>query len=280
MMTIQGWRYYNYAALPTTAPHEVVDISPIKDGSIWRMPEGVPLLARWTSEFDCSEETEWWYVIKDTPFDIAALNSKRRYEINKGCKNFEVRVIDPCDYAREIYDVDTKAYSTYSAKYAPKRLEIKDFVENMKSWKKYRIYGAFSNKNGSLCGYVRTSIHEGYIDFMNLKVDPAEEKKAINAALVYGMLIDSNEFLSAGGYICDGERNVLHETKFGDYLEKYFGFRKVFCHLHLTYSPRIYKLVKIAYPLRKVFYALRKNKLCNYASSILKMEEIVRRQKD
>lgn len=71
------------------APHEKVNLKPIGDGSIWKLQEKV-LLARWTSEFDCSYETNWWYIIKDTPFDIANMKAKRRYEINKGLKNFDV----------------------------------------------------------------------------------------------------------------------------------------------------------------------------------------------
>ena len=42
---------------------------------------GVPLLARWTEDFDCGYETEWWYVIKDTPLDLSKLKKKRRYDI-------------------------------------------------------------------------------------------------------------------------------------------------------------------------------------------------------
>jgi hypothetical protein len=68
---IDGWKYYNHAMIPTTAPHEIPDLTPIKSGSIWnRLREGMPLLARWTSDFDCGYETEWWYCIKDSPFDI------------------------------------------------------------------------------------------------------------------------------------------------------------------------------------------------------------------
>ena len=36
-MEIEGWRYYNHAAIPTWAPHESVDISVIRDKSIWRI---------------------------------------------------------------------------------------------------------------------------------------------------------------------------------------------------------------------------------------------------
>ena len=40
-MQINGWYYYNHAAIPTTAPHEIPDISPIADGSIWKIGGGV-----------------------------------------------------------------------------------------------------------------------------------------------------------------------------------------------------------------------------------------------
>ena len=39
-MQIDGWKYYNHAAIPTTAPHEIPNISPITDGSIWKSGGG------------------------------------------------------------------------------------------------------------------------------------------------------------------------------------------------------------------------------------------------
>ena len=112
--------YYNHAAIPATAPNEVPDMCPIKSGDIWKMTSnGTPLLARWTTDFDCGYETNWWYVIKDKPFDIGALKAKRRYEINKGIKNFDVKIIDPCEYKEELYLVQVAAFSVYPAKYRP-----------------------------------------------------------------------------------------------------------------------------------------------------------------
>lgn len=58
-MQIYGWKYYNHAVIPASAPHEMPDISPIIDGSIWEI-EGAPLLARWTTDFDCGYQTNWW----------------------------------------------------------------------------------------------------------------------------------------------------------------------------------------------------------------------------
>lgn len=61
---IEGWKYYNHAAIPTTAPHEKPNMKPLEDGSIWKMAGGKPLFARYCTDWDCKEETEWWYVIK------------------------------------------------------------------------------------------------------------------------------------------------------------------------------------------------------------------------
>lgn len=77
------------------------------------MDGGQPLLARWTEDYDCQQKTEWWYVIKDTMFDINELKAKRRYEINKGKKNFEVRRIDHSIYVDDLFKVQIAAYQSW-----------------------------------------------------------------------------------------------------------------------------------------------------------------------
>ncbi len=39
-MTIDGWKYYNHAAIPTCAPHEMPNLKPVEDGSIWKIGGG------------------------------------------------------------------------------------------------------------------------------------------------------------------------------------------------------------------------------------------------
>ena len=39
-MEIEGWKYYNHAAIPDYAPHEKVNKRPIEDGSIWKLGGG------------------------------------------------------------------------------------------------------------------------------------------------------------------------------------------------------------------------------------------------
>lgn len=276
-MQINGWQYYNHAAIPTTAPHEIPDISPITDGSIWKIG-GTPLLARWTTEFDCGYETNWWYVIKDTPLDIMSLKSKRRYEINKGIKNFDVKVIDPSKYQEELYLIQVAAYSAYPKKYRPK-VNKDVFINSLANWEKYIVFGAFYRETNEMAGYAFFEQEsDKYIDFKVLKTNPKYEKYSINAALVEKILSYLNSFLECSGIICDGARSISHETKFQDYLEKYFEFRKAYCTLHIAYNPRIKWLINIIYPFRKVLKKFDEVGIFHQVNSILKMEELARSQ--
>ena len=240
---------------------------------------GTPLLSRWTTAFDCGYETNWWYVIKDTPFDINVLKAKRRYVINKGIKNFDIKEIDPISYDEELYNVQIAAYSAYPKKYRPS-VDKQAFLSSVKTWHRYVCIGAFSRKTYELCGYELLSKEsENYIDFTVLKTKPEQEKNGVNAAIVEGVLRYFNSFLTCGGYICDGARSINHETSFPDYLEKYFEFRKAYCNLHITYNPKIEFVVKLLFPMRRILYKLDEIRAIHQINGVLKMEGICREQK-
>ena len=275
-MNIEGWEYYNHAMIPTTAPHEIPDLAPVYNGKFWKIKEYRPLLARWTTRFDCGVETNWWNIIKDNPFDISELKAKRRYEINKGNKKFQVQVINPTQYTEEICEVYKEALTGYPPKYRPTFNEA-DFIESVcNEWKDKCIYGGFDRETGKLCGYALLTIHDSYVAFNVLKTIPEYEKYAINAAIVYGILSDFNYRLGKAFYICDGERNISHETDFQNYLEKYFGFRKAYCVLNISYRPVVHLAVKLLYPFRKWLKVLNSNSFIHNVIAVLYMEELKR----
>jgi len=278
-MHTDGWKYYNHAAIPTTAPHEEPNIAPLQDNSIWKIDGGTPLLARWTTEFDCGYETNWWYVIKDTPFDINALKAKRRYEINKGIKHFSVREIDPYNYTEAIYEVRIAACSGYPNYYCSS-VDKNLFISSVRQWHRYyTCIGAFDRETNTLCGYaLLAKEHDKYVRFSILRTNPDCERNGVNAALVEGVLRYFNSFLESGGYICDGARSINHETAFQDYLEKYFGFRKAYCKLHVKYRPGFGWIIKLMYPLRKIFAKLDGIGFVHLINSVLQMEEIARKE--
>lgn len=268
----RGWKYYNHAAIPTSAPHESPNLTPIEDGSIFRRLDGTPLLARWTSDWDCGYETEWWYVIKDSPFDISALKSKRRYEINKGKRNFEVCQINPNDYIQDMISVAKDALSGWPEKYRP---TVDESKFRLTDWNQWTVFGAFSLETKELCGYAQLQDFGSYVEFNILRVSPSAERLGINAAIVAGILENYDSRLGKNGfYINDGSRSIRHETAFQDYLEKYFGFRKAYCKLNLKYRNGFGVLVKALYPFRAIIKT--DSGLGSQIAGILKLESIAR----
>lgn len=275
-MHIDGWNYYNHAAIPTTAPCEKTNLLPIENKSIWKLNGKHPLLARWTSEFDCGYETNWWYVVKDSSFDISGLKAKRRYEINKGIKYFKVVEINPANYAEELYGVQVAAFSGYPRKYRPK-MDKQRFLGGLAKWESYCVMGAFFRETNELCGYALLAKEsESYVDFKVLKTNPRYEKYSVNAALVEGVLRQFGTFLAHKGYLCDGARSINHDTAFQDYLEKYFGFRKAFCKLHIEYNPKFKWMIKILFHIRRFLLIFDGIGIVHQVNAVLQMEEICR----
>lgn len=271
-MQIEGWKYYNHAAIPTTAPHENINSLPIEDGSIWKLNKGAKMV-RWHSDWDCKNETQWWFCIKDTPFNLMDLKAKRRYEINKGSKYFDIKKIIPSDFYEELWEITVLAYSSWPAKYRPP-ISKERFFKQLQEWNCKVFFGAFEIESGNLKGYAVLEDNKTYVEFMILRVDPDSEKYSINAALVNGILEYYNDRFDGTFYINDGSRSIRHETAFQDYLEKYFGFRKAYCKLHIKYKFFLGIFIRLVYPIRKIISP--KTGIGSKLTALLTMESIRR----
>ncbi len=263
-MVENGWRYYNHAIIPNSQPHEKVFTENVKD----EMKKHGAYIARWTDNFDKGEETNWWYVIKDTKFDIDSLKSKRRYEINKGKKNFEVIRVKASDYKKELFVVTKEAYLSWPEKYRPK-VDDEAFFKQIDEWNNDVVYIGKDRETGKICAYTYLHEYTEHLEFNVLRVIPSFEKKAINAAMVAQLVEDYNDRLGHSFYINDGQRSIRHETAFQDYLEKYFGFRKAYCDLHVMYRFPLNIAVKLLYPFRD---RLGNGKLSSNIKGVLRME--------
>lgn len=275
---MEGWKYYNHALIPTSAPHEDVNLTPIEDRSIWKEKwNGYPLLARWTSDYNCNMKTNWYYCIKDTPFDINALKSKQRYEINKGRKYFYVSIINPQEYVDEIYNIQIEAFKTYPKEYRPqiKYQELKKEIYN--NWNDKIIFAAFDNSTKKMVSYSIFEKKTSYIEWTVLKSIPAYEKYKVNAIIIAESLEYFNHDIQNGLYIHGGEKNISHQTNFQNYLEYLFDFKKIYCKLHLIYRPGVSQLINIIYPFKEILKKFN-SKMFHNITAVMLMEEIVRNQ--
>lgn len=225
--------------------------------------------------FDCKMKTEWYYIIKDDHLKIDKLKAKLRYEINKGNKNFKTNIINPLLCFDNIFNVFIEAYSAYPEKYRPKlikntfEVQIHQMVE-----KGYVFIGEFDRIDNKMVGVAVLECSGDYINYRMHKVLPEQEKRAVNAALVSGVLsyYETGEYK----YIVDGERAIKHETGFQNYLIKYFGFRKAYCKLNILYNPLFKLLVNILYPFREILVKFKNNSLLYNVYCVLEQERIRR----
>ena len=276
----QEWEYYNHALVPTIAPHVTPDTSWMKDRRKWRELAGgrYPLFARWITDFDCQEETEWWCLVKDTPFDIMSLKSNRRSLITRGLKRVDVKVIIPEKYAKQMANVLIKAWKSYDEFYEEgedrKNLE-REFSQLTKDHLGNSEYlGAFLKGTDTMIGYSIYNLYDDWVEYSVVKTDPEYLNTQVNAALVYYGL---ERYMKTGiRYIMGGWRTIVHDTNYQDYLLKNFGYRKAYCKLHIQYRPWVKMIVTALYGFRNVLKSDSKNKLLYMIWCTLRQEEIYR----
>ena len=273
------WEYYNHALVPTLPPHIDPDISWMKDSDRWKEYAGgkMPLFARWVSNFDCTEETEWWCIIKDTPFDIMSLKSNRRSLITRGLKRVDVKVIIPADYAEQMSNILVKEWKYYDDSYEEgnDRQKLTDDFKKltMKNLGNAEYLGAFLKDTDTMIGYAIYNLFDDWIEYSVVKTDPEYLNTQVNAALAY---FGVERYMRPGiKYIHGGWRTMIHESNYQEYLMKNFGFRKAYCKLHIQYRPLMQIAVNVLYPLRGMIKKV-KNKWIYTAWCALQQEEIRR----
>ena len=266
---VKGWKYYNHAVIPTTAPHEEPNLDAIKDGKIWNITGEKPLFVRYCTNWDCEKETGWWYIIKDTPFILEKASKSVRKEIKRGMEKIEVKIINPMGYKSEIEKIYYLAVKNYENAEVPNNFFLKKVKED-EEW-----IGAFLKETNELVGYKIAVKHEEYIEMKTSKVNPQYLKNNVFAVMNYWQILN---YINSGSYkyMCDGERNILHETNYHDFLVRKFGFRKAYCKLHIKYRDYLKIIINILYPFRNIIKKINLG-ITRKITGVLKMEEIKRK---
>jgi len=271
---IKGWKYYNHAAIPTSAPHEVPDLTPVKDGSIWNIEGKKPLLVRYTTDWDCGYDTGWWYIIKDAPFDISALSSSSRKHINSALRKVRVERINAWSYAEELYECCHQAFLGY--KLASNEVDFDSFRKscNDARFDNVDYWAGFDIQTNQLVGYMTVESHTDWAEICVAKFDPRYLKLHTSDAL-YATVLDFYLNQKGKQYVSSGARSISHVTNTQEYKEQHFGYRKAYCRLNIVYHKNVQKIVALLYPFRRLICFIGKYfKRVHLVSSVLKMEEI------
>lgn len=241
---MKTWRKYNGALIPSTPPHFKVDDSSLDK----RILEENVFFARWTTDFDCKKETEFWYVICDKFIPIEDLSRNTRSKIRRGLKQCEVKMTTKDILLENGYDCYSSAFSKYNTHLSPKTItqfqeEINSFDD---SWDFWGIY-----HEDILIGYSKNKIIDDYCDYSTIKFHPDYLNIYPSYALFYTMnqyYLNEKNFR----YVNDGARSISHETNIQTFLIDKFRFRKAYCKLNIIYSTKVRLLLSLLYPFRLI----------------------------
>ena len=246
---MNNWRKYNGSLIPLTPPHIEVDVTGIEK----KIQEEDAYFSRWTTDFDCKEETEFWYVICDNKLELTDYSRNTRSKIKRGLKNCEVRRIDKDIVLREGFESYNTAFLRYNTHLEAKSED--EFNQELRSlgneWEFWGIYN-----DVKMIGYSQNKVVDSCCDYSTIKFHPHYLKLYPSYALFYTM---NQYYLNEKKYkyVNDGARSISHETNIQSFLIDKFRFRKAYCKLNIIYSPRVRLLLSLLYPFRLIIKFLR-----------------------
>jgi len=266
------WIGYQGTLIPDVAPHVPVTLTDEAARELLRR-SGAYFL-RWVSDFDCREETEFWYVIKVGKVSMEELSANTRSKVRRGLKNCSVEPCSAETIANGGYDVYRKAFARYDTFLKP--VEKEAFARQIlrlaakKEWE----FWCVRDRSGILIAYSQNRIENGSCNYATIKFDPDHLKHYPSYALFFVM---NSYYLKERGmrYVNDGARSLSHQTDIQMFLISKFGFRKAFCRLNIRYSPKVMAAVRLLYPFRRLIAAF-KHPVAGKLNVLLKHEEIRR----
>ena len=241
--------FYLYRHAWISAPHFDYQLT---DNQCDEMLKKGGWMVRNTYDFDCREETNFWYVIKDSFGGMEELSKKDKKFVDKALKLLEYRIIDKQFVEEKGYEIVKKAYDSFLIK--DRRMNKSIFKDNLNSWDKenHEFWGIFDKKNSLLVGFSVVKLFDSACFYDTAWILP-EYKNEYHA--YYGLSYKRNEYyLKAKSlkYVTDGTRSVTEHSNVQPFLIQKFKFRKAYCKLKIRYKWWLGIIVRVLLPFRSI----------------------------
>ena len=221
--------------------------------------------------FDCEEETSFWFVIKDNIEDITELPFSARRNIRRALRFYNIKKISLKEFSEIAFPIITSAQQSYKIKcHVFKRNEFDEMIRNYEKESDKEFWVVERKDNGEAVAVSINRIKSDSCEYDDLKCKP----EALNDRTYpyYGLIFTMNKHYleeKKMKYVNDGSRSVSEHSNIQEFLMHNFGFRKAYCKLHIFYKWWIFVVIKVLFPFRK-FVTFRKLR------SILRLEEYSR----
>lgn len=212
-------------------------------------------MVRNTFDFDCKEETDFWYLIKDSFSGMDEHSQNERKKLRHALRSFEFKLID-----KEI--VRQKGYPIIKATYVDYNVNDRDMNENI--FDKYLddcegnhdFWGAFDVETQDMVGFCEVRVWNDACEYGLMGFDPKYKHNA--SYPYYGFFFKMNEYyLGEKGfkYVSDGSRSITEHSNIQPFLEQNFKFRKAYCKLKIHYKWWFGAIVRVLYPFRGLIWS-------------------------
>ena len=238
-----AWRY---ASAPDCEPE-------LSDSQCKALLKKGGLFVRNTFDFDCKEETDFWYVIKDSFGGIEELSAKDRKSVNKALCLLEYKIIDKQLIENQGYEIAKRAYDAFEIHNASMNEQI--FERFLNNWndKNCDFWGVFDLSDGRLVGFGVVIKYDTSCSYDMACILP--EYRDNKYCAFYGIYYKRNEYYLVEKqykYVTDGTRSITEHSNIQPFLMQKFKFRKAYCKLKIRYKWWFGIIVRVLLPFKNI----------------------------
>lgn len=266
-MLIEKYKLYKQAWVFSKAPHLEGEILQSVVNQLF-IQGGV--IVRNCFDFDCEEETSYWYVIKDSFAGMDELSSKMRNQVKKSLKTYYVERISPDEFKRIGLSIYNSAQENYRIKASLVSQETINEMAAIADKGDVDIWAVYTKEGRIPVAIAYNTVSSDCCEYNTMKCNPAYLRNSTYP--YYGLIFEMNRYyLQELGlkYVNDGARSITEHSNIQPFLIEKFNFRKAYCHLNIHYKWWFGLAVKCLYPFRKI---IPNHKV----KSILNMEAMAR----
>lgn len=239
------YRYYKGAWIYAQNLHEEQKLS---EKEVRRLLRHKGIMVRNVYDFDTTQETSFWYVIKDSFGGMEELSSKMRNQVKRCFKTMRVEKISAEYLLENGYEVFVQASENYRIKSVPPT--INEFKERILNGSENEFWGVIDIDTNKLVAFSMNTVTPESCEYRTMKAIPKYQKLYAYYGLIYEMnryYLDERKVM----YVNDGARSITNHSNIQPFLIDKFNFRKAYCHLDMKYKWWLNLAVKCLYPFRK-----------------------------
>jgi hypothetical protein len=255
-MKNNNYVFYKRGIIYSKAPHKEEQLTEKKRLEL--VNEHNAWFIRNTYNFDSSEESSFWFVIKDSFGGMTELKSRTRNKVRHALNFFEIVQISVTLMREQGYDVYRDSFDRY-----PNTTDVvatrSSFLAELDRFKEGReFWGVIDKIDGTLVAYAENHCKEDMCDYFMLKA----RTKYLSGGYYpfYGLFYKMNEYYLGEckmDYVLLGTRSATEHSKIQSFMISKFRFRKAYAGLTLTYVPLLRFIVSVLYPVRSYVPSLR-----------------------